>query len=108
MRVENVGDADAGETRRRVRVVDGPRTAVLDTEATLPAVAAGGEASLLAVRGRPPAAGQLRASAVEVDPDGRVAETSEGNNAAEREVVVVAEEGLGGRDRRPIARATRR
>jgi subtilase family serine protease/Tol biopolymer transport system component/flagellar hook assembly protein FlgD/fibronectin type 3 domain-containing protein len=92
VRVENRGAASAGETEVRVRVATPGGTAVLDTRATLTGLASGGEASLLVPW--TPAVAATYTVQVDVDPDGRVEESSEANNSAERAVTVVAEEGL--------------
>ncbi len=92
VQVVNVGDNDASEAEVLVRVIDPAGGVVLDTRATLPLVPAGDGASLLVPW--TPAAPALYTVRVEVDPDGRVAESSEANNAAERAVRVLAEEGL--------------
>jgi len=88
----NRGDADAGETEIRVRVVAPGGAIALDALATIPAVASGRETSLL-VSWTPASPGSYRVL-VEVDPNGRVFETSEANNTAERTLVVAAEAGL--------------
>lgn len=93
VRVENRGEADAGETEVSVRVVGPAGEGALDARATLVAVASGGESSVL-LSWTPAAAGTYSVL-VDVDPGGRVAEVSEANNAAEREVLVLAAEGLG-------------
>jgi subtilase family serine protease len=93
VRVENRGEVDAGETDVRVRVVSPAGEGVLDTRATLTAVASGDESSILL--SWTPAVAGTHTVLVDIDPDGLVAEVSETNNAAEREVIVVAEEGLG-------------
>ena len=92
VRVENRGEVDAGETEVRVRVVGPAGEAALDTRATLVSVSSGAESSI--VLSWTPAAAGTYTVLVDVDPDGLVPEISEANNAAEREVIVVAEEGL--------------
>lgn len=93
VRVANAGAAVAEDAAVRVRVVAKGGAAVLETEATLVALGAGAESTLL-VSWTPLAAGSYSLE-VAVDPDGRIPETSEANNAASREIVVVEAAGLG-------------
>jgi CARDB/FlgD Ig-like domain/WD40-like Beta Propeller Repeat len=90
--VDNRGAQDSEETDLGMTVIGPGGAVVLDTTATLPALSAGGSASL-SLPWTPAAAGRYTIR-VELDTDGRVAEASETNNTADREIVVAAEEGL--------------
>ncbi|HEX9189180.1 MAG TPA: CARDB domain-containing protein, partial [Vicinamibacteria bacterium] len=92
LRVENGGETDAGGVEVLVRVTGPGGSLVVDTRATLAVVPAGEHASLL-LPWTPAVAGSYSVQ-VEVDPDARVEELSEVNNAAGRSVTVVAAEGI--------------
>lgn len=90
--VANVGDTNAETTDVRVTVLDPEGGLVDDWVATLAAVSPG-ESEEVRVPWTPQAAGRHQVL-VQVDPEARVAESLETDNATQREIVVAGDETL--------------
>jgi subtilase family serine protease/flagellar hook assembly protein FlgD len=101
LRVDNRGAAGVAAAELEVRVT-GPAGDVLDTTVAAPPIDAGSTA-WLDVGWTPPLPGRYTVR-VAADPADRVAEADEGNNVAERSLVVVEGEGVGAlvRSDRPV------